>query len=131
VSAFVYSGGSLANSWSMTPGWQKVSGITLNPSMWNNPEQYEHQGKGVILLVEGAKTAQDVGLCLFPEILKSELHQVRSTIEAHSKSVAASGRAEASAAGIRIGAENSKWPAVAVRVTTASGTIEYKIDRWD
>lgn len=131
VSAFVFSGGSSANTWSMTAGWQKVSAITLNPSMWNDPEKYAHQGKGVVLLVEGAKLALDVGLCLFPEILKSELHQIRATVEAHSKSVPATGRAEASAAGIRIGAENSKWPAVSVRVTTASGAIEYKIDRWD
>jgi hypothetical protein len=131
VSAFVYSGGSAATQWSMTHGWQKVSGITLSPSMWNNPEQYAHQSKSVILLVEGAKPAQDVGLCLFPEILKSELHQVRSTVEAHSKSVPASGRAEASAAGICIAAGNSKESAVSVRVTTASGAIEYKIDRWD
>lgn len=131
VSAFVYVGGSHANNWSVTPGWQKVSGITLNPAMWHTPEKYPHHGKWVALLVEGAKPAQDVGLCLFPETLKSELHQIRSTVEAHSKSVAASGRAESSAAGIRIGAENSKAPAVAVRVTTASGAIEYKIDRWD
>lgn len=131
VSAFVYYTGSSANTWSMTPGWQKVSAITLNPAMWHTSEKYLHHGKWVALLVDGAKPAQDVGLCLFPENLKSELHQIRSTVEAHSKSIPASGRAEASAAGIRIGTENNSWTAVSVRVTTASGAIEYKIDRWD
>lgn len=131
VSWYVYSGGSTAASWGTKSGWQKLSAVTLQPSMWNDPGKYANHGRSVILLVDGAQDTRDTGLCLFPEFLKSELHQVRATIEAHARSVPASGREQGSAAGIRIGAEAAQSAPVLVRVTTASGAIEYKIDRWD
>jgi hypothetical protein len=65
------------------------------------------------------------GTGIFPETLKSELHEVRSVIEAHSRQDSITGLADATACGINaVGAT--------VRVTAQSGiTNTYKIDRLD
>lgn len=65
---------------------------------------------------------QGRGLALFPEILRSELHGVRSVIEAHSRSGRISGVGTAN--GLRL---DSKGNTVTVRVDGRT----YEIDRWD
>lgn len=65
---------------------------------------------------------------LFPEILRTELHGARATIEAYSKRAVLAGYEEASACGLRFG---DGAPA-RLRVTTRTGSrFEYMIDRWD
>ena len=67
---------------------------------------------------------------LFPEILKSELHAVRSTIEAYSKSAKLGGYEEASACGLRL--QMGETASIKLRVTDGAGVVtSVTIDRWE
>jgi hypothetical protein len=128
---YVYHGGSTPQQWNVSPGWNKVTGIAYQPSMWH--EANEYQGTSVTFTIDGAKDtykrARNTGNALFPETLKADLRAVRSTIEAYSKSAQLGGYEEASACGIRL-QYGKNWNAE-IRVTTAMGTTIYKLDRWD
>ncbi len=128
-SVYVYNGGSYAGRWSLSAGWREVTGICLHPSMWNGGN--EHHGKSVIVILNGAKDREykNCGNALFPETLKSELREVRSTIEAYSKKAVIGGFEEASACGLRL-QDGSTWNAM-LRITTAFGIAMYILDRWD
>lgn len=126
---YVYHSGSYASNWSLSTGWNKVSGVAYQPSMWY--EENAHQGKSVFLLIEGAKDTnfKGAGNALFPEVLRPELREIRATIEAHSKSEMLRGIGQASASGIKLESRKSwNWE---VRVTTNTGVQVYKLDRWD
>lgn len=75
-----------------------MTGISYQPNMWHGG--FEHQGEGVMFILKGAKDQKHNGIALFPEILKSDLHIVRPTIEAFSKDAKLSGYDEASACGL-------------------------------
>ncbi len=123
---YVYHTGSEASQWGLVYGWTKVTGIAYQPSMWY--QENFHQGKSVIFLLDGARDSKyrTSGNALFPEILKAELREVRSTIEAYSKKAEILGYESASACGVRFPSE------VRIRVVTNSGVRStYKIDRWD
>lgn len=124
---YVYHGGSPASQWGLVTGYQKVTAICYKPSMWH--EGYEHQGKGLVFVLNGAKDSKkNQGNALFPETLKADLREVRSVIEAYSKSAEILGYEEASACGLAWGGKGGE---VVVRVTTSLGTATYKLDRWD
>lgn len=125
---YVYSGGSLAKDWNLTAGvYVPVTGICLQPSMWQ--PGFDHHGKSVFVLLEGARDSHVNGLCLFPEILRVDLHGIRATIEAYSKSGKLSGREAATACGIRL--QNGIPTSITLLVTTDIGKQAYVIDRWD
>jgi hypothetical protein len=132
ISWYLYHGGTRPEHWGLESGsYHKVTAITLKPCMWNDDKgRFAHQGEGVIFLLEGAKDSDGgVSLALFPETLRSELHQVRSTIEAFSRAGRLEGREEASACGISL-QKGGTWNAL-FRVCTKTGVVEYKLDRWD
>jgi hypothetical protein len=124
---YVYRGGSPAYQWNLTEGYTKVTGICYQPSMWfqENP----HQGKSILFILEGAKDSHydSAGNGLFPEILKADLKEIRSTIEAYSRKAPILGYNDASACGIRF----QDGTSVLVKVTTSHGNAIYRIDRWD
>lgn len=121
---YTYHGGSSASQWSIAPGWVRVTGISLKPSLWSGG--FGHMGKGATLFLEGCRdTRANQGNALFPETLKSELHGVRATIEAYSKTATIAGFAEASACGLGVAG-------AVVRVTGRAGVVtQYCLDRWD
>ena len=132
VSWYVYNGGSVPSQWNLAAGtWIKVTAVTLLPSMWHAPEKHTHQGAGVILVLDGCRDlrARGAGAGLFPEIMKSEYHWIRSVIEAHSRSLTIAGLDEASACGIDL-RKGDRW-SCRVRVTTAGARALYDLDRWD
>lgn len=126
---YVYHTGSYAKDWNLEVGWHKVTGITYQPSMWY--DENLHQGKGVMFILDGCKDTRNAGKgnALFPEILKSELREVRSTIEAYSRKASLSGYASSSANGLIF--SGNKTNSIDVRVTTELGTTSYIIDRWE
>ena len=79
--------------------------------------------------MDGARETRKAGLALFPEILKSDVHSVRSVIEAYSKKGELEGIEEASASGLMMN-KGGKWNFY-LRVTSAGQTMKYKLDRWD
>ena len=131
VSWYLYSGGSYAHNWNVRDGtFVAVNAISQLPSMWSGG--HEHQGCGVILVLDGCRdTGGSAGLCLFPEILKSEYREIRHTIEAYSHSRKLTGADEAGACGLDL-RKGGKWNQ-RVRVTNNGGkTVAlYDLDRWD
>jgi len=123
-SMYTYVHGSMCRQWGLTAGeWRECTAAILNPAHWN--EGHDHHGRSAFLLLSGAADSRDSGLALFPEILKSDLHAVRSVIEAHSNTGKISGRESASACGIFVVGQR-------VRVHDALGNLaHYRIDRWD
>lgn len=108
----------------------EVTGIALNPAHWHDEESFSHHAKSAIFLLDGAIDKHpNGGLGIFPENLKSDLHEVSATIEAYSRKGELSGRVEASAIGLNI--QGSSPTENLIRVTTSLGIAEYKIDRWD
>jgi len=127
---YFYSNGSAPSDWNLRSGtWVNVTGIMLKPNLWGE-KPLEHQGTGAILILEGAKDRRDPQLCLFPEILKSELHPVRSVVEAYNRSKSIEGKDEGTANGVMVGNGN-RATANKIRVTTDTGVAWYHIDRWD
>jgi hypothetical protein len=126
---YVYNMGSSPTDWNLSTGYCQVTGVCYQPSMWY--EDNSHQGKALFFILKGAKDTRykGTGCALFPETLKSELREIRSTIEAYSKSAILEGYDEASACGIRL-QYGSEWNAN-FRVKSKIGTVVYSLDRWD
>lgn len=130
VSWYVYPRGSRAEQWGLpTAAFHRVNAVTHQPSAWYG--DYPHHGNSVIFLLDGARDqrASGAGLALFPSFLKSEFHEIRSTIEAYSRSKEILGVEQASACGIRL-CKGAAWNEV-FRVTSKGGQIDYRLDRWD
>lgn len=125
---YVYRGGSVASNWNLSAGYCEVTAIAFQPNMWK--PGFDHQGKAVFFILKDCKDMIGNAYGLFPEILKSELHEVRSTIEAYSKCHRLAGGEAASACGIRLQGNDTGWNHT-FRVTTDLGVTIYKLDRWD
>lgn len=126
---YMYSNGSFPTDWNLPKsGSVEVTGIALMPNMWQ--PGYEYIGEGVFLILEGCKDTKNHSSVLFPELLRGELREVRSTIEAYSKEHKLSGYDEASACGLCLRYNSTQWKCN-LRVTTDTGVSMYKLDRWD
>lgn len=130
ASTYVYVGGSYAHDWNLTGGhYLDCTGICHEPEHWQEPEKFKHQGKTVLFLIRGCVDRRSSNLCLFPEILKTEFHEIRSVIEAHSKR----GQVERESLSndLANGLSFSKGNPVTVRVVGRSGRAVYTIDRME
>lgn len=127
---YAYNGGSLCGRWNLSTGWNEVTAVVLQPNMWSE-RPCGYNSSGAMFVLKGAKDHDGASsACLFPEILKGELHEVRATIEAYSKTARLAGADEADACGLLI-QSSSRWLDVKLRVTSDVGVARYKIDRWD
>lgn len=128
VSWYFWNGGSTAAQFGLTGGkFHQVNAVALKPSMWNGG--HEHQGHGVLFVIDGAKDSRTPSACLFPEMLKSEFHGVRPVLEAYSNCAQMEGSADQSAAGVMLN-KGQPWNAT-VRVWSAGRSRDYRLDRWD
>ena len=126
---YVYTKGSAAWEWNLNVGYVDVTAVVLQPNLWN--PGYEHHGKSVFFILKDCVDKnKNVSSALFPSVLKSELHEIRATIEAYSQSHSLGGAEEASACGIRLQGDHD-WNNVKFRVTTRTGMVVYNLDRWD
>ncbi len=131
VSGYLYTGGSNSSAWGLKPSsWVQVLAVTHKPSMWNGLSNFVHQGTGALFVLEGCRDSRNDNMCLFPEILRSELREVRSTIEAFSRSSGPDMPYGQLASGIMLDGGDSR---IRVRVTSANGTLvtTYDIDRFE
>lgn len=126
---YVYHGGSEYKKWNLSLGYCTVNTVCMQPSMWFG--DYPNQSKSVFFILEGAKDTEymDAGNAIFPANLKSELREIRSTIEAYSKSALIEDYDNSSACGIKLEYGNN-FDAI-FRVTNSTGAVVYKLDRWD
>lgn len=125
---YVYIGGSYPGRWGLRTGYVEVTGVAMQPNLWQSG--YENHGKSVFFILKGCKDSSASSLCLFPDCLKSDLHEIRAAIEAYSHQHSPSGYEQASACGIRLQA-NAKWWDYTFRVTTDDSVRTYNLDRWD
>ncbi len=97
--------------------------------MWGGNTQHKEVGNSALIVISGARDLNNRSLALFPELLRSELHSVRRTIEAHSRSqkLELLEDGEQHAAGLRLG-DGSTTHLV---VRSAAGVAYYLIDRWE
>jgi hypothetical protein len=131
VSTYNWRHGSMPEDWNLKPGnYCRVTAVSLLPSMWG-PEPLSHFGKGVFFILEGAidRRSEKAGLALFPETLRSELREIRSTIEAFSKAGRLEEADKATACGVVLMAGNQRD--IRLRAKSKLSTLEYKLDRWD
>lgn len=131
VAWYVWSGGSTAAEFRLTPSsWVAVDAVALGPPQWDDEQACEHQGRQLLLFLRGAGETRASSLSLFPECLRSELREVRATIEAFSRA----GRLEGDPARAACAADfrkGSAWTNCRVRVTSRGMKAEYVLDRWD
>lgn len=129
---YVWHGGAPASQYGMSVGWADVSGLTRMPARWNDEgaQKFAHHGDGLIFILKDARETRVAGAALFPSCLRSELREVRATIEAYSSKATMSGLTDGSAVGIDLRAGGSEL-SVMVRVTSEGRRQAYKIDRWD
>lgn len=128
VSWYFWHGGSLASQFGLQGGaFVDVEALALKPSMWNGWQ--EHHGAGILFVLAGARESRQAGAALFPEILKSEFHGIRSVIEAYSQSATIAGMGQPHAAGAMLN-KGDTWNAT-VRVWVSGHSMDYKLDRWD
>ena len=130
ISWYQRAGGSTPGQWNlMENSYVEVTGIALQPNMWQTG--YEYIGNGVFFLLKNCKDDFNNSAALFPELLRGELREIRSTIEAYSQDNALSGIDEASACGLCLqSSARSNWKC-RLRVTTDVGVSLYNLDRWD
>ncbi len=126
-STYLWTGGSLPAQWNLGGGFVDVNAVVYRANMWFG--DYPNQTQGVMFVLDGARESRSAGLALFPEILKSELHSIRSVIEAFSNRGEIEGMEEATACGLMI--DKGQTTNHTFRVTTNGQKVDYKIDRWD
>jgi len=120
VSWYRYHGGSSARQWDLADcAWRDVVAACLYPGRWFGNDRQGLNNEAMFIVAGAVDTRAD-SLALFPEILKSELHPVRRTIEAYSRSRKLTGEKNASACGISV-----------VGSTVRVDDVEYIIDRID
>lgn len=126
---YMYTNGSYPTDWNLTSGkYVEVTGVVLQPNLWQSG--YEYQGKGVFFILKDCKDKNNRSSGLFPEILRGELREVRATIEAYSHDNPLEGEWEADACGLSLQDGGTNWNCN-IRVTTDIGVSVYKLDRWD
>lgn len=130
VNWYVWNGGSTASQFGLNAHrFTEVEAVTLQPSMWNGGQA--HHGAGVLFVLAGARETRMAGAALFPEIMKAELHGIRSVIEAYSKNATIEGIADPHAAGILLQkGKGQSWDCL-LRVWSGGRSMDYRLDRWD
>jgi len=130
VSWYVWANGSYPTDFKIASNaWHDVEGVSLKPNMWASEDKFEHQGIGVIFVIKGMQETKQNGNALFPSILKSELHGVRSVVEAYAQKAIMGGYGEPHAAGILLNKGN-EWN-YKFKVKTGGQEVIYNLDRWD
>ena len=129
VSWYLWTSGASASQFGLHGNrYHEVETIVPKPTMWNSRTDSHHE-PGMVFVIKGAQESRCHGNALFPEILKSELHGVRSVIEAYSKTATIQGMEQPHVAGLMFTNTNNVTVRVKVQGTTVVTT--YKIDRWD
>lgn len=128
VGWYVYAHGSPAFQWGLVAGLCPVTAVALLPSMWGDQPQPQH-GEGAVLILSGARDRQNTAAALFPEQMRSDLHEIRATIEAYSKAGRLHEPDAASACGYDL--RRGSIALASLRVQNGGFWTTYTIDRWE
>ncbi|MDX6046735.1 YfaP family protein [Bacillus paranthracis] len=118
------------NEWSVDTGkFVKVNGITYSPNLWSD-HPVVGAGTHVFFLLDGVQDlSEGRGRGFFNETLKSDLRQIRKTLELYTTNTPIEDADEATACGVGYSKDN-EWN-LTVKVTTGNSSRIIKIDRWD
>jgi hypothetical protein len=132
VAWYAYTGGSRATDWGLHAGqFTEVTAVAEAPTHWFGHVSPNH-APGALFIMEGCKDVHtNQGNALFPETLKSDLHEIRATIEAYSRSAKLGGHEEASACGLVIRKGFKPSDTLIVEVRAGAASTQYNIDRWE
>ena len=125
VSWYFWFGGRAPYQWGLNEGWNSVDAVFYSPAHWQM--ESKHIEKQVLFAIRGCKETTQPSLCLFPEILKSELHGVRSVIEAHNNKMKIPLRLAEGANGVAFSGASH----LSLRVRSNEGIALYTLDRMD
>lgn len=117
------------DDWNINEGFNKVNLITTSPNLWGDNE-FTNAGNHVFFILDKCKDlSEGKGRGFFNEMLKSELRQIRKTLEAYTATTPIENIENASACGLGFNSD-SEWNLI-LRVKTNESTRLVKIDRWD
>lgn len=133
VGWFLYADGSYPHDWNLDRGYHEVVGIAPLPFM-NDAEPMEnglYHGfePGYCLLMKGAQPVQLTSSALFPQIVRSDLHEIRDTLWNFSKNEKMAKPAEGATTGGQFVSKAGSNDFI-VRVTTDQVVRYYRVDRW-
>ncbi len=132
VGWYCWASGAPASQYGLSSGvYHDVTAIVLSPPHWDDENAFSHHDKRATFLIDGAHETRNPSLALFPELLKGDLHAVRSVIEAHSNRGQLAGlTGQPHAMGPYVSSSKG-GSALRVRVKTGGQRLEYTVDRWD
>lgn len=132
VSWYVHIGGSTPESWRLQSNfWHPVTAICLLPNLWQGEDRFTHINTGACFLIDGAcDTTTTGGVALFPVFLRSELHEITSTIEAYAKTAHFDPVEGPHASGLFVYKEHPTWN-VRLRAETDQVRLRVLLDRWE
>ena len=116
-------------AWNLQVGqFYSVTGIVKSPNLWGD-QPVDHAGDHTFFLIDGCKDIDGgKGRGFFNEMLKSELREIRKTLEAYTAGTPIA-EVENPACGMGF-SKDSEWDIV-LRVTEGNATRLIKIDRYD
>lgn len=116
-------------TWGIGNGFTEVSAIIPSPNMWGE-HPYKKSGEHTFFLLKDCKDMTGgVGRGFFTEMLKSDLQEIRKTLEAYTDSTPIEGEEEASACGVGY-SKDKEWNLL-VKVTAGNTVKMIKVDRFD
>ncbi len=127
---YLYDKGSFACRWNLErDSWADVVAISELPARWDKDPVWASFGNGALFVLKDCQDQHNQSLALFPECLRGDLHSVRATIEAYSKSkkLEALRPTVQHAAGLRF---NDNSP-IDLQVCIGDTLMYYTLDRWE
>jgi hypothetical protein len=99
----VYSSTSAPSTWNLTPGaWVPVDFVSPMPYHWNG-NAAANQKEGILMALRGCRDVKRTsGGGFLPEFLRSELREIRSSLDAYARSARVEGADKAAACGIAL-----------------------------
>lgn len=112
--------------------WIEVPGIASQPSGWGpSPEKYKHHGACMFIFLQGATPGPTSSQGLFPEHTRSDLHAVRSVIEAHFRKHHPEGSDQPGTANAIMAHPGSGTLNCVLRVHAGAIVRDIVLDRWE
>ncbi|MFF2551121.1 hypothetical protein ACFVUS_08970 [Nocardia sp. NPDC058058] len=130
VTWYVYVKGSVPARWGLRPGeFREVTAVVPHPANWYGPDRTGREQAVLFALAGATDTGYSGGAGFFPEYLRAELHEIRTTLEAHTTGAVVAGRDAAQVCGLILSKGDSRGHDF--RVTADGIRTRYTIDRWD
>lgn len=117
------------DQWSLKGGkWAVAHAIVKLPWMMDETRRIPKFVEGAVIVLEGCRDVNDVGIGLFPVAIRPELYEVRKTIEQFSETGTLHPMDGQIVAGMYVHQNNRPFR---IEVVTKTGTIDVTIDRFD